>query len=269
MGLDGFNMRKKIIIILSVALTLTIGTFLLIFLLGKNDTPKENVGEYRNIKIECISPESYTYDLGEYFVYNYKESVNENERIYLVNFQVDDGMDFYNRIIKKSKYYNADFDYKNDGHIISYGFLHDKLNYIKYQVYQKSVELININGSFTDPYDFNDLITGTEPITFYKIPGPILRKLDNKNPDLNTPTLWKDVYDIEISYDNIVKLYSDLPYDFAKIHDDYILIKAICYIDDIYDQSKLKDLFISENYVCKITKFNDTVRYEILDEYNK
>ncbi len=260
-------MRKKIIIILSIALTLTIGTFLLIFLVGKNDTPKEDIGEYRNIKIECLSPESYTYDFGEYFVYNYKEIKNKNDRISLITFKVDDGTDFYNRIIKKSKYYNADFDYKTKKNVISYGFLQDKLNFIMYDIEPNFVTIQNLFGMFIIPHDYDPW--ETELITCFIIPGPIDRKLDNKNPDLNTPTLWEGFYDVEISYDNIVKLYSDLPYDFAEIHDDYILIKGICYVDDFYDETKMKTLFISENYVCKITKFNDTVRYEILDEYNK
>ena len=126
-----------------------------------------------------------------------------------------------------------------------------------------------VTGSLYEKFKLVDFIYVIIPITFCYIPGPIARKLDYKNPDLNTPTLWTDLYDLNLSYEDIVEIYSDLPYDFTEIHDDYLLIKGICYIDDFYDRSKLKELFISENYLCKITKFNDTVRYEIIDEYNK
>ena len=266
--IDGFNMKKRIIISLSIVITITISAVLLIIFVGKYES-NVRIGEYRNIKIDCLGIESYTYDLGEYFVYDYEESKNRNDRTYRITFYVDDGNDFYNNVIKTSKLYNSEHDYKQDGYTISYGFLQDKLHFIKYFIYPKDVEIVDLYGLYSIPYNLDDMENMLDPITYCYIPGPIARRIDYKNPDLNTPTLWINLYDLNLSYEEIVKVYSDLPYDFTEIHDDYLLIKGICYVDDFYDKSKLKELYISENYLCKITKFNDTVRYEIIDEYNK
>ncbi len=119
-------MKKRIIISLSIVITITISAVLLIIFVGKYES-NVSIGEYRNIKIDCIGIESYTYDLGEYFVYDYEETKNSNDRTYRITFDVDDGNDFYNNIIKTSKLYNSEHDYKKDGwYIISYGFLQDK-----------------------------------------------------------------------------------------------------------------------------------------------
>ena len=143
--------------------------------------------------------------------------------------------------------------------------MHDKLNFIYYDISPNSVQLSNLYGKFTIPYNLDDMENMLDPITCCYIPGPIARNLDYKNPDLNTPSLYPGLYDINLSFESIVSLYSDLPYNFMEEHEDYLLIKGICYIDDFYDKSKLKDLFISEDYLCKISKYNDTVKYELIN----
>ena len=199
--------------------------------------------------------------MGEYLVYDYKET-KKHERITKVEFHVNDGLDFYKKNIKCHELYDSNLDYVEKNNSISQGFFHEKYYFLYYKIYSELIEIEQVFGVMTIPYEIDK--DSLDPYTVCMIPGPLSLSLDNKNPNLNIPSIYYEKFNID--YDEIVKIYNTFQGDFIEKHDDYILIKGICYIDDVFDESKYNQFFISDKYLCKITKFNETVRFEIIDE---
>ncbi len=250
-------MKKKIIFSLCTIL-LAIGCSVLIIILCGSKEEKKRKPELRNIKIQCIGIEDYTFDFGEYLVYDYDEGENNN-KIIRMNFYVDDGLDFYNNVIKKHPLYNSIYDYQDKNTF--YGFMYNRYDFIGYEVIDNYIYIDQLDGYFTIPYKVN---TSTlDPFTICRVPGPI-NVIKKDSNDINVPSIG--FFEFKISYDEIVKIYDTFSSDFIEKHDDYILIKGIQCIDDYYDQSKLNDFFVSEKHLCKISKYNDTVRYDLIDE---
>ena len=223
---------KRNILISTILITFTILFSILLVMLIPEKNTKLEIVNFNNVKL----------DLGEYKVRTYKEAdEGEKDKIILA---VDDVNDFYNNVIKKSKYYVEELEFEVKG-FYTLGYFSKDNSLFNYRIYDNTVVLEATFGTFalTNP---NDL----DHPDFYYIHGPFLTGL---SPD------YSSRISSHVSFDDLFTVISYIDDSLYKFENNEIYFKGI----------KSDCVTVSDDYVIVMYSSDEGIKMRRYDGYKE
>lgn len=200
---------------------------------------------------------------GEYEIRNYKHRHYYGYN-YGYSFQVKSGEDFYNNVIKTNEHYDSNLVFE-DSYYDIFGYMWDGFDLITYNIDTFLVNIYYINPNNALCPVLSSYVYTEEDIEKYVNEELEWYKKDNKNyteDDLNKEReRIKKAYSspsINLSFDEMKKIYNDSNSEYYEVSDDCILVKT--------KYSKNNAYVLSKNYFVKIVNDNGEARiYKIKD----